>query len=299
VKQYFSIILVLLVFLGCTNEREYQAELFEPDNISTTAAIEYFPTFTPDGKTVYFVRRNAIWGDFESTAPDVIFVSHFRDAGWTSPQIARFSGEFSDSDPFISTDGKYLFFTSDRPFQGAGENNEDIWMLMVDGDGWGDPIHLNGEINSDGTEYSPVLTNKNRLYFASTREGGSGQGDIYWCDFAEDSCRSVTNIGSTINSATGEWNVFVDPKEEYLIFEASGKIENKDGGDLYISFPENGNWMKPINMELINSDGSDLAARLSHDGKLLFFASQSGKQVDIYSVPINIIDYYKSLNQNR
>ena len=125
VKKFFPIILVIFILSECISETEYQSELFEPNNISTTA-IEYFTTFTPDGKTVYFVRRDAIWGDFESTASDVIFVSHYRTSGWSPPKIAEFSGEFSDSDPFISTNGKYLFFISNRPFQGAGTNNEDI-----------------------------------------------------------------------------------------------------------------------------------------------------------------------------
>jgi hypothetical protein len=86
-------------------------ELFAPGIVSTckehSAAM-----FTPDGNEVWFARL----------FPSAIYFMKQEDDKWTKPQVAPFSGQFDDlypyakdEYPYISPDGKYLFFNSNRP----------------------------------------------------------------------------------------------------------------------------------------------------------------------------------------
>lgn len=70
------------------------------EGIINTSADEYNPTFTPDGKTVYFTRR------LDRKGSEAIMFLRFENGKWTSPQIAEFSGKFYDKESFVSPDGK-------------------------------------------------------------------------------------------------------------------------------------------------------------------------------------------------
>jgi hypothetical protein len=53
--------------------------------------------------------------------------------------VAPFSGQYSDADPFITTDGQRFFFISTRPVDGKRKEDNDIWMMEKKGAGWGVP----------------------------------------------------------------------------------------------------------------------------------------------------------------
>lgn len=267
-------------------------EIFLSDLVSTDI-IEYYTAFTPKGDRLYFVRRNARWGDFNDKTPGHIYMTEQYQGEWKEPQLAGFSGQYSDGAPFISKDGRYFFFTSKRPNTEKEEPDTDIWFMTQTATGWSIPSLVSGDINSDQTEFSPILTESGNLYFASMREGGFGQGDIYVCRFDGKTCDNVQNVGKHINSPTGEWNVFVDSEETYMIFEASGRIPGRDNGDFYISFRKNGQWQPAAFMDALNTTGSDLAARLSPDGQTLYFAQSHDGEVDIKSISINVIEQYR------
>lgn len=285
-------LIMALVTMGPLSAQKAHIETFLPELISTDI-IEYYTAFTPDGNTLYFVRRDAEWGDFNDKTPGHIYTSIRQKGKWQRPTPASFSGEHSDGAPFISNDGQYFFFTSKRPREDKSTNDTDIWLMTRTALGWSSPTPLAGDINSDKTEFSPVLTNSGNLYFATMRPGGFGQGDIYVCQFDGKACENVQNLGEQINSPTGEWNVFVDPEETYMIFEASGRIPGRDNGDLYISFKKRGEWQKAIYMDVLNTEGSDLAVRLSPDDQTLYFAQSENGEVDIKSVSVDVIEQYR------
>lgn len=281
-----------LATVGSLPAQDTHMNVFQSGIISTDL-IEYYTAFTPDGNTLYFVRRDAKWGDFNDKTPGFIYTSIRQNGKWQSPTPASFSGEHSDGAPFISKNGQYFFFTSKRPREDKEAIDTDIWLMTQTASGWSSPTPLTGDINSDKTEFSPVLTNSGNLYFASMRPGGFGQGDVYVCKFDGKACENVQNLGEQINSPTGEWNVFVDPKETYMIFEASGRIPNKDNGDLYISFKKRGEWQQAVYMDVLNTEGSDLAVRLSPNGQTLYFAQSENGKVDIKFVSIDVIEQYR------
>jgi Tol biopolymer transport system component len=127
-----------------------RAEIFAPGTISEPAN-DGSPTFSPDGKALFFTRSSAQWS--------VILESHRVRGRWSEPKIAAFSGEWSDSSPAIAPDGSYLVFVSVRPITPdstpaaqAGKHTNPvashIWRVKRTGSGWSE---LNVVI--DGKKY--------------------------------------------------------------------------------------------------------------------------------------------------
>ena len=94
------------------------------------------------------------------------------------------------------------------------------------------------------------------------------------------------NMGSTLNSPKGEWNLEINDKGDLIIFEASQRETNiSPYGDLYISFKYDDTWTLPQNMTELNTSGSDLYPYLPKNGKQLFYTSSDslkGKSTNIY-----------------
>ena len=104
----------------------------EPPILDSNTDNQLGLTFSPDGATAYWAAWNGEWGS-SSASRRIIYESRLQDGAWTSPAPTPFSGEYSDDDPFVSPDGKWLYFVSNRP---ADENSEDldgdIWRVSLD-----------------------------------------------------------------------------------------------------------------------------------------------------------------------
>ncbi len=227
-------------------------------------------TFSPDGKTAFWVEWNGEWGSGNSVQR-VIYMARQRKGTWSKPAPAPFSQRFSDDDPFVSPDGQWLYFVSERPVNDTDEEfDSNIWRYsLVEEDRL---EHLS--INSASTEYSPVITSSGALYFASARNGGAGEGDIYRAAPLEDGFGPAESLGPAVNSRTGEWNLWVSADESELIFEASSRPTNVSvAGDLYYTWRTPSGWTAAVPIERLNSSGSDLMPRLHPDDDTLYYTT--------------------------
>jgi len=225
-------------------------------------------TFSPDGKTAFWVEWNGEWGS-GNVVQRVIYTARQENGIWSKPEPAPFSQHYSNDDPFVSPDGQWLYFVSERPVNDTDEEfDANIWRYsLVEEDRL---EHLS--INSDSAEYSPVMTSSGALYFASARDGGPGEGDIYRAAPLEGGFGPAEILGPAINRHTGEWNLWVSADESELIFEASSRPTNVSAaGDLYYSWRTPAGWTAAMPIESLNSGGSDLMPRLHPDGDTLYF----------------------------
>ena len=226
-------------------------------------------TFTPDGKRAFWVEWDGTWGS--EPGQRVIYTAELDGDTWTTPAPAPFTQQYSDDDPFVSPDGQWLYFVSKRPVDDADEEPDaDIWRYsLVDN---GRLEHLS--VNSDATEYSPVVTSSGALYFASTRDGGLGQGDIYRAAPMDDGFAPPVALGPSVNSRFGEWNVWVSADESDMLFEASSRPTNvSEPGDLYYSRRTDSGWSDAVPVASLNSSDSDLMPRLHPDGETLYYTT--------------------------
>ena len=302
-QQKIGVLLPSLCFFlfSCINSKNWQPdgpEIFEPGKVSTKA-VEYSFSLSERGNEAYFTRSAAPWGT--QNAKSTIYFTTFQKGQWAIPKIAPFSGKMNDSDPYLSTDGKTLYFISNRQPNDNRVASADIWKVERASTGtWGAPVHLGDEINSDFNEYSPRTDAKGNLYFASDRPGGFGQGDLYVAYKKQSGWSPPVNLGPTINTAGGEWNLEISKDGNVLFFEASGRPQNASSfGDLYLSFKLHGQWTSPQNLVSLNTSGSELAPEWREKTFTLYYASSdslSGKTTHIYAVDFKneYLDYRKN-----
>ena len=121
-------------------------ELFAPQ-IFKTSVIDYTPTLSPNGNEIYWAVLF-----FDGTAGVILFIKRIND-NWTEPQVASFSGQYSDGGPCFSPDGTKLFFHSNRPISGQGEPKDfDIWFVERTESGWSEPINAGRMVNTEKLE---------------------------------------------------------------------------------------------------------------------------------------------------
>lgn len=87
--------LLAILLLGLATS---EPTVFAPGVIST-GEYESHAAFSPDGKTIYFLKNTA---DFNHWT---IVSSHLRNGSWTPPEVVPFSGRYSDADPFVTAHG--------------------------------------------------------------------------------------------------------------------------------------------------------------------------------------------------
>ena len=143
------------------------------------------PSLSSDGKTIYFIRRVNKKG--EPTNSD-IFSARLLPDGTTWGQPERLPNNintpFEEESVFIHPDGKTLYFAS-RGLIGLG--GSDLFMSKLKPDGtWGNPINLGYPINTNGDENSLLVGPDGEIaFFASNREGGFGNLDLYYFEMPE------------------------------------------------------------------------------------------------------------------
>ena len=81
--------------------------------------------------------------------------------------------------PSIRHDGREIFFNSNRP---GSINTFDLWVATRETvfDAWSEPINLGSTLNSGPLDVQPYISSdRETLFFASTRPGGFGSTDLY------------------------------------------------------------------------------------------------------------------------
>jgi hypothetical protein len=242
----------------------------KPGAFDTVSDNQLGLTFSPDGSMAFWVEWNGTWGG-SVASKSVIYMSRQQNDVWSKPTPVPFSQNFSDDGPFVSPDGRWLYFVSDRP---ANEDDDqfdaDIWRYSLVEEGRLE--HLS--INSESAEYSPVVTPSGTLYFASAREGGLGEGDLYRAAPLDGGFRIPERLSAAINSPAGEWNLWVSADESEIIFEASSRPTNvSTPGDLYYSWQTPSGWIAAVPLDGLNSSDSDLMPRMHPDGETLYYTT--------------------------
>ncbi|MFC5742055.1 PD40 domain-containing protein [Dyella tabacisoli] len=213
----------------------------------TTAAL------SPDGQTLYFLRS-----DFTET-DDTILVSHRQGNGWSTPEVASFSGQWHDSEPAYAPDGKRLYFVSNRPVRAgdasvvaemggqtfAGSN---LWYVQRQADGrWGEPVHVEGALNDGAMIYNPSLAANGDIYFSAHRPDSGKLYQVYVVH-PTDGAGSGYSAPQRVELGDLSHNRMdpcIDPQGRFLLF-AGNEGDSLGSADIYIAFHQaDGGWSKP------------------------------------------------------
>jgi len=139
------------------------------------------PSFSSDGKTLYFVRGMTY--NRERRNPnnqDIYFSTILDDGTWSKPKkiSSNINTPYREESVQIHPDGKTLYFASNGH---PGMGGLDIYMSrMQEDESWSNPVNLGYPLNSFMDENSILISPNGDLgYFSSDREGGYGSLDLY------------------------------------------------------------------------------------------------------------------------
>ncbi|MCX2576149.1 OmpA family protein [Pedobacter sandarakinus] len=185
------------------------------------------PSFSADGNEVFFTltkipeKIEKVKGS-PVTLNIAIYSSKKQGNAWSEPISFRYNNiqKWSVGDPFLSQDGKILYFVSDMP---GGKGGTDIYFCKRTEDNqWTEAVNLSA-VNTNGNERSPMVHN-NFLYFSTDGNITMGGLDIYKAKMDGSNIGKTENMGYPINS----------PQDDFA-YQPKGKAKgylasNRDGG---------------------------------------------------------------------
>lgn len=170
--------------------------------------LKSFPTggaHTQDGKTLFLASfRPGGLGQAD------IYKCQKVDGVWTNLENigAPVNTEHMESEPYISPDGKTLYFASNRT------GNTDIWFCRRAGDSWTEPENMGPPINTNKDETQPFLTRDGKqLYFMAVNRDGIGGPAIFRSVKKDDRWQTPDLV---VSGMVGEPTLTAD--ERYLYF---------------------------------------------------------------------------------
>jgi len=215
---------------------KWQTATYLSDRINTPQYNEGAQSITLDGKYLFFTGCNRPDGLGRCD----IYIAAKKGDDWgkpvdLSPPVNTTGWE---SQPSISSDGRTLYFVSNRK---GGYGGYDIWKSNLTDKGWGDPENLGPNINTTFDEQSPFIhADDSTLYFCSNGWPGLGGKDLFVSRMGKDGkWQKPQNLGYPINTSGDETGLTVTAEGSHAFF-SSNNLEGYGGYDIYtFELPEN------------------------------------------------------------
>lgn len=263
-----------------------KAELFAPVVLVKPKLAHSNIVFSKDGDRAYWCY-NGIW------------FSKIDNGNWSKPIKVPFSREeFSDDAPFLSPDGKRLFFSSKRPMSETDKSRkENIWVVEIEDDNWSEPRLLPPVVNNMYQHWQVSVDAEGTLYFGHKPNENSDK-DIYYCRLVDGEYQIPEKMDDMINSDYNENNPYISPQGDYLIFT---RLADKHDNSLFISFKlKNNSWSQSINLkEHLHFRFLANCPIVTQDGKYLFFLDAFEGEYQRFWISAKIIDIVKASHPER
>jgi len=228
------------------------------------------PSFSSDGKTLYFIRGSVTREGIKN--PDIYFATVGEDGKFG--EAVRLSDvintPFKEESVFIHPDNQTLYFSSEGH---PGMGGLDIFMSRRQADGsWGKPVNLGYPLNTVTDENSLVVDANGKLaYFASERDGGYGGLDIYQFELPESlKPEKITYVkGLTYNAKT---KLPTDASFELIDLETQQSVTkafSNSAGEFLVTLTSNHNYLVNVSKPgfLFYSDNFSLKDKVADYNK--------------------------------
>jgi len=261
------------------------------ENNISTSHIEFNTSIDFNNNLIMFTRAGEGFNGTE------LYQARWQGDKFSEAELIKMAGtSYQASDISLSADGKQLLFSMYSDENGKG--SFDLFVSQKINEQWSQPKKLSSQVNSATNEFYPQMTQSKNLYFARAVEGRAT--DIFVSTWTDGKYQNARPVSENINSEIMEADAYVSPDETYMIFARMKPVGGLGVTDLFISFNQNGNWTKPVNMgPEINSKGVDGSPFVSIDGEYLFFTSNRDSDnpekfdgaLDLYVTELDIEKY--------
>lgn len=161
--------------------------------------------WTQDGKHI-ILSMSTVSGSNEQD----LFVTHLKEDGkWTKPISlgASINGKETDEhSPFMASDGKTLYYSSDRE---GGLGSNDIWMVKREDETWTkwtEPVNLGSDVNTDGWDAYYTIDAQGKYAYKASDKNSKGKEDIVRIQLKEEVQPDpvILITGKVLNQKTNE-----------------------------------------------------------------------------------------------
>lgn len=264
---------------------------------------ELNPLLSPDGKTLYFSRKNHpdnVGG--VNDKEDIWYSELGEDGKWElaknmGPQFNNPYPNFVNTITAVTPDGKSAVMILGNKYSEDGKKMQaGVSISSNIGGEWSKPVGMN--ITNDynfNEKANYFLTNNRRTMIMSVeREDSQGDRDLYVSFMQDDSVwTEPLNLGNIVNSAAEESAPFLAADDKTLYFSSNG-FSGYGGSDIYVSQRLDDtwtSWSEPENLgPEINSPLEDLFFNIPANSDFAYYSKGvSENNTDIFRVQLPIM----------
>ena len=142
-----------------------------------------------------------------------------------------------ESQPSLSSDGRMLFFVSDRR---GGQGNKDIYVsYKLDEKKWTKAENLGNQVNTPYDEISPFIhANGRTLFFASNGKPGFGGYDIFRSEYENGKWIEPVNFGFPVNNHEDQFSLFITTDGQHGFYSHEDNQKTNSSKIFEINVPE-------------------------------------------------------------
>jgi chitodextrinase len=146
---------------------------------------------------------------------------------WTNLSQFRFNNTaYNTGYPYLTDDGKKLFFCSNAP---GGFGGYDIYVSELKNGQWGQPVNLGNQVNTSENEVFPFLHPSGRLYFASRGHHQGRDLDIFYTVNMEGDWQIPVPLEAPVNSKFNDYGLIMNTATDTAYY-----VSDRDGSaDIY------------------------------------------------------------------
>ncbi|HLA69229.1 MAG TPA: hypothetical protein VJN65_05965 [Bacteroidota bacterium] len=183
-------------------------------SFSDTTSGDLYPTFSLDGKRIYFTSDRPRARNEEPKNRNV-WLAGRKGNEWLEPKAIGFDS--LDTYGFSLTNDETLYSMAQRSDK---TGSYDIYRSRSENGRYTRPQKLRDSINTEHYEDCPyVAPDESFLIFESNRPGGFGSTDLYISFHTTDgSWTAPRNMGSVVNTGSSERFAYLSPDRRYFFF---------------------------------------------------------------------------------
>ncbi len=259
---------------------------------------EFKPLLAPNGRTLYFSRKNHPGNIGGVTDGEDIWYSEMDSVGeWKEAvNIGRpLNNESPNYICSVTPDGNSIVLLLGNRYheKRPGKMSAGVSISTKEGDEWTPPFNLVIKNDYNYNEKSNYFLANNRqvLILSVERDDSYGARDLYASFFKEDSTwTEPKNLGKQVNTAGDDSSPFLAADDKTLYYSTNG-LGGYGGQDIYVSKRLDDtwtNWSQPQNLGPdINSPKEDLFFNIPLTGNYAYYTQEVGEDnADIFKIEL-------------